>query len=470
MLLSCSQDEPQGAGAEADNSRIVFRTSLPETDSRSNDNITVSENLYNDGFHVTAFCPENEVNGTFNPYIAEQSATPLENMPGYFGITDDQSSEQCAWPTSRHGKEGRLKFFVFYPSRDAMRQRAGVDSGYFGLENKSTKNGSTITYDYRMKKFKVNSDITRHIDFVATTTEGSKLKNSEKGVNLAFEHQMSRIVLKAWGDTQNDIEIAGVRIGNTLIESDFNFAATPTNYKQGEDNTSTGNWIAPQAKGCVEYIFREGDDVVKIGRGKHRSSTDAISIMGNAKWAMLIPADFNGWNHKTNDKGCYFSVLLRVKENDESNTLVYPYVIGGSFNSTVSTDAMNVVFLSVNSKTGKVVKRLYRNKENQKYYTDPDLTDVYNVPQGEEVRNYGWAAVPLNPKTTYRWKAGYQYTYALDYSKGVGVQDPTDPYPGDPIISKILVGVTENEQTWPMVVDNFSQGGEMDITDDIIVE
>lgn len=471
MLLSCSQEEPQGDAAEANDSRIVFRTSLAETNSRSNDNITQVSDLNSDGFSVTAFYPEANVTGAFNPYIAELSAQPLEDKTGYFGITDDQTEEPCEWPSARHGKEGRLKFFAFYPSREAMRQSAGVGSTYFGLENKSTKNGATITYDYRMKKFKVHSEITRHVDFVATTAEGTKRANGDNGVKLAFEHQLCRIVLTAWGNTQNDIEIAGVRVGNAIIESDFNFAGTPDNYKQGEDNTTTGRWITPQVKGSVEYIFHEGDNVVKIGRGNHTSSNAAISIMGSAGGAMVIPAENKGWKHTaTNDKGLYFSVLLRVKENDESNTMVYPYVIGGNLSNTVSTDAMSVVYLAINSKTGKVMKRLYRNKDNGKYYTDPDLTEAYNVPQGEDVRNYGWAAVPLSPNTTYRWKAGYQYTYALNYSAGVGVHDPADPYPGKPIISKVLVGVTEGQQTWPMVVDNFSSGDSVDITNDVIVK
>lgn len=422
LFFSCSQEEMPWEDGTAEDSGIIFRVSMSETESRSSVT-TNAGSLLQDGFHVTAFCPEEDASAgnALDMYLSELPATPLEDKPGYFGLFD-QTSEQCVWPSARHDKEGRLKFFAFYPSSEAMRQSAEANSSYFGLENKSTKSGSTVTYDYRMKKFKIHSDITRHIDFVTATAEGTKLANGDAGLNLGFEHQLSRIVLKAWGKTSNDIEIAGIRIGHTLIESDFNFVGTPINYKPGEDNTTTGRWVAPQVKGCVEYIFHEGDDVVRIGRGTHASAADAASIMGNAGWAMLIPADYGGWNHKTNDQGFYFSVLLRVKENDESNTLVYPYVIGGWLDSTTSTDAMNVVFLSVKSTTGKVVKRLYRNPDNQKYYTDPGLTDLYNVPQGEEVRNYGWAAVPLyNPNTNYRWKAGYQYTYTLNYSAGVGV-------------------------------------------------
>lgn len=469
LLFSCSQEDMPGAGGVVDDSRIVFFVSLPAAESRAA-NTTVASNL-NDGFYVSALCPEDNVSSgnVLNEFLSEQFATPLEEMPGYFGMFDEESSELCVWPSSRHSKQGQLKFFAFYPSREVLRQNAEAESGDFSLINRSTKNGATVTYDYRIEKFKINKEIANHIDFVTATAEGSKNANSATGLRLDFEHQLSRITLKAWGDTPNDIEIAGVRLGSVITESDFNFAKKPANLANG-DATVNGDWIAPKVKGCVEYIFREGDTVVKIGNGNHTKVAQATSIMGNGEWATVIPADNTGWNHIANDKGLYFSVLLRVKEDDESHTLVYPYVIGGSFNSELSTDVMNVIFLSIDSKTGKVMKRVYRNKDNRKYYIDPGYTTEYIAPQGEEIRNYGWAAVPLSPKITYRWKPGYQYTYILDYSEGVGVHAPDEVFPGKPIISKILVGVTEAKQTWPMVVDNFTKGGEKDITGDIKVE
>lgn len=94
----------------------------------------------------------------------------------------------------------------------------------FVLTNHSSKNGSTITYDYRIGPFKLSHDISRHIDFVTAMTEGTSRAHSETGVTLAFEHQLSRIDLKAWGNTVNEIEIAGVRLGGVITESDFNFA------------------------------------------------------------------------------------------------------------------------------------------------------------------------------------------------------------------------------------------------------
>lgn len=472
LTISCSQEDmPEGAGEGAYDSGIVFRVYLPEARSRST--VTTVAATLNDGFHISAFCPEVDASAgnALNPYFSEQYAQQLEDMPGYFGIFD-QSSEQFVWPSNRHGKQGILKFFAFYPSRDVLRQSAGAGEDYFVLSNNSKKQATTVTYDYRLNKFKVHKDISRHIDFVTATAEGSKSDNATTGVRLDFEHQLSRVALTAWGNTLNDIEIAGVRIGRAITEGNFNFTAKPAHFAQG-DNTANGDWVypSPQVKDCVEYIFREGDVVVKVGSGSHTSKDGAASIMGNGGWAMLIPFDNTGWNLASNanqkqKQGLYFSVLLRIKVHNAENTLVYPYVNGGQMSDVSGdlTDAMTVVYLSVKKETGEVTKRVYMNTNNKKFYTDPGFAEEYSVPETEEIRNYGWAAIPL---ADYRWKPGYQYTYALNYSEGVGVHDPYDPHPGQPIISKVMVDVTQGKEPWPRVND-FTPGDSVNVPDIII--
>lgn len=142
LLLSCSQEEdiPAVAG-ENDNTAIVLRVSMPAVEARSTAT-TVAASL-NNGFHISAFCPENEVNGNI-PYFEEQFVKPLEENSKLFGIFD-QSSEQCVWPSIRHGKQGTLKFFAFYPSREVLRDAAGVAPGQdFELKNESKMQGTIL--------------------------------------------------------------------------------------------------------------------------------------------------------------------------------------------------------------------------------------------------------------------------------------------------------------------------------------
>lgn len=470
LFFSCSEDEMSSLVSDgADDLGIVFRISMPEAESRSTN--TTVESLLNDGFRVSAFCPEGSATGTLNPYFTEQQAAPLEGMAGHFAVYD-QSSELCVWPSMRHDKQGTLKFFAFYPSRETMKEMSGANSDVdYLLKNNTNKKGNTITYDYRIEKFNVSNDISRHFDFVTATAEGSGRANSDTGVKLDFEHQLSRIELKAWANTVNDIEIAGVRIGCVITQSDFNFAEKPKNYAVG-DATLVGNWVGSQKRGNVEYIFREGDTVIKIGNGSHTSKATAVSIMGNGGYAMIIPSNYSKWNHtgdaSNTQHNLYFSVLLRIKENDMNRTLLYPYIEGAQYSGDVKIDNMNVVYFSIEKATGKIVKRLYRNKTTKSFFADPDLTEAYTASETEEIRNYGWAAIPF----TRLWKPGYHYTYLLNYSDGVGVHDPAEPapYPGKPIISRILVDVTEGEEKWPMVVDGFTKADSVDVKNGVIIE
>lgn len=377
------------------------------------------------------------------------------------GMGEAFRSDGCRWPSNKGTKAGKLRFFSFFPSREVLRKHAGVDkddNNFFKLEYTKAANGRT---EYWMKRFKVNEDIDVHTDFVTATAEGSKTDNLYSGVNLTFQHQLSKITLEAFGNSESyDVEIAGVRIGGLALESDFSFEGKP---ERVFDYTKTriGRWTGTnQKKGCVEYIFREGDTVIPIGKGNHDEKESAVSIMGNGGPALVIPYDYYVWAYKkgynTTQSPLYFSVLLRVKEKRiGNNTLLYPYIEGADMSSSATTDKMNVVYLSVDKTTGKVMKRVYRNKTDKtdkSFYIDPDCNSKYNKPDNEEIRNYGWAsAVPsTNGDPQIRWNPGFQYFYQLDYSKGIGVQDPADMFPGEAIISP--VEVTGASAQWHTVV------------------
>lgn len=253
------------------------------------------------------------------------------------------------------------------------------------------------------------------------------------------------------------------------MESDFSFQGTPP---RTQYNTKIGRWIVDgQKKGCVEYIYQPGDTVVEIGKGEHKEYSEAKNIMGRSGCALIIPMDYYVWsNYRTyknpEDKNqrLYFSVLLRVKDNISSGKpLLYPYVEGSNQTSSITTNRNNIVYLAVDNKTGIVKKRLYRknddpndknfytdpnykeilyrNPEDNKYYTDKDYKELYEQISGASIRNYGWAS--CYPSTDgapqMRWNPGFQYYYRLNYTSGVGVEDPADAFPGKPIIGPIEV-------------------------------
>ncbi len=452
MLSSCSQEDMQVRGLSDDDDAILFVTDLPGVETRSDE----TESL-DDGFYVTAFAPEDETTiGTsnkLNEYFANQLVSKTQGMGNAF------RSDMCRWPANTGTKSGTLKFYAFYPSLETLSERAGVsgNSSYFVLQNSSTKTATKTTYSYSINRFKIDKDISKHVDFVIATADGNKTANLYSGVSLNFEHQLSQVDLQAWGNssTPYEVEIAGVRLGNVITESKFDFSQTQNSKT---DNTTNGKWLTTptQTKGIVEYIYREGDKVISVGRTKDTNTTapNAISIMGNGGPAIVIPGTYSKWS-TTAKTGFYYSVLLRV--NDKEGKLLYPYIEGANMNSSKKTDEMNVVYLSVERTSGLVKKRVY--KKDGIYYTSDELSpeSIYNVPDEEEVRNYGWAAIPFNPT----WKAGYQYIVRLGYSSGIGVMDPADVFPGKAIISEISSGVT---------VTSFVSQKEVDVSDIITID
>ncbi|MDE6538126.1 MAG: fimbrillin family protein [Muribaculaceae bacterium] len=455
MLFSCSQDE-ESLRVEADgDSEIAFTAILPGVASRSESSVTGS---LDDGFHVTAFCPEDESkidgSGSMRAYFDYQLVTKTPGMGNAF------RSEMCRWPENTGTKEGTLKFFAFYPSLEVLRDRSGGNENNFKLTNSSTKKGTTITYKYVMEKFKVNRDISRHVDFVMATAQENKKNGLYSGVALQFEHQLARVDFKAWGNpTAYDVEIAGIRLGNVYTECNLDFAQKPNISYQAKDNTQNGQWLKSPTptKGVVEYIYQEGESVIQIKNGgQYNTSAKATSLMGNAGSAFVIPAVYSYWKKTKADAGIYISVLLRVKDKDGMQQ--YPYIEGASMNTTTTTAKMNVIYFAVDKSTGLINKRVY--KKIGEYYTDEEGTIPYTVSANEEIRDYGWAALPFSSSSNTTLKSGCQYTYTLDYTSGVGVEDPADVRPGYAIITPVTPDVS---------VSSFTSGGTTDVTDKITI-
>ena len=440
LMSSCSQEDMTGS-RQAVEDIISFQVSLPGVNSRSADKDMLG--ALASGFDVTAFCPEDEsrisADGTLEEYFSEQRVT--QDSDGKF------RSDLCRWPGNKDEKQGSLKFFAFYPSRSDLRQSVDEDetSARFALTNHS----SASTFDYRLENFKINRDIGRHVDFVVASADGTKTENLYSGINLDFQHQMTRVGLRAWGTNASyNVEIAGVRIGRPVTEGTFNFAAVPDAPEEGDN--SVGGWMLDESpvRDCVEYIFREsGDVVIPIDGGSNNSENTASSIMGNGGWSMVIPYTHDAWNHHDDApntrQGMYFSVLLRV--TDKSGIRLYPYP-GYSDLDDSDEQKMTVIYLAVEKSTGSVMKRLY--KSDNRYFTATDFTGAseYNLPSTQEIREYGWAALPIATE----WKAGYEYTYLLDYSKGVGLHDPDDPDPGAPILNEVAVSATVKQWDAPV--------------------
>ncbi len=423
MLSSCSQYDADREALLA--TGIPFTTNLTGATSRSTYEIT--NQIDNNGFVVCAFCPEDNAgsDGTLLPHC--QDVVVVREVDGIF------RGDGCRWPGNVGDKDGRLKFFAFHPSRSEMKKRAGVGEQCFVYTNKSKKNASGITYDYMLSKFRVAPDIAQQVDFVTAIGEGNKKDHLYSGIKLNFEHQLCGVNMSVWGaPTLYDVEIAGARIGGAVVEADFSLSHEVAN-PSDEENT-IGAWFIDDSslRGHVSYVYTTGDKVVVINANQHNTKDKVANIMGKGGQALVIPQKQGKWdyvNDKTNTgkgKGMYFSVLLRMTQRDGDHHVIFP--------STDPESQDHIVFLLVDKSDGTVVKRLTKSEY-------ANLTP----PEGREKRAYGWAAVPVNVD----WKAGYLYSYVLDFSHGVGVHDPADGNPASTIMKEdIGATVSITDGSW----------------------
>ena len=419
LLAACSEDDVAHI-SDRESHPIIFRTSLPAISSRAQ--IITQDNLPH--FCVTAFNPADPdlvtPAGLMNEYINQER---IINDTGLELLT----SENCLWPAP--GKDGNLAFFAFYPD---------LTDGA-NLVNATTLNGGDLAIDYKLTDFRVAADIADQQDFITAYTTGSMEKNLFAGITLNFEHKLSRVELQAWGANKScDIEIAGVRLGGIGVEGTFDFQAIE----------GGGDWVGDLGKGIVEYIYRKGDQIVSLDRtaGSPLTADAAVSIMGSKvgnddNCAMLLPATYSGWDFlgdgQNQKNQMYISVLLRVVDatpTDGYGQQQYPF--------THDVDNTPKVYFAVDKATGKTVSaRLYKN--DNAYFTDEAFKSPYTLTADEDVKEFGWAALPV----TGEWESGCVYTYTLDYTSGVGLHDPESPDAGKPIISD-KVGVSVSVKPW----------------------
>ena len=387
------------------------------------------------------------------------------------------STSNQKWPTREQAE--KVEFFAYAPSLEeiqtaAMTQLDQSDPDYNSLlesythgmqfynlchdnvpldplnQENTTFSGVQLYKGFKLGRFYVATDISKQVDFITAHIAADVPSNEDEaklGVQLQFKHQLSNIELRAFsGNKEFNIEIAGVRIGRPYTGGAiFNFCDAEGNL----DNKDGGQWGIsknPQ-RHPVEYIYGEGDEIYKMGSfnnlngnqvvttASHATSAQASSIMGKGGNAMVLPTKNGAWAGEENpwiaskygaatdgkdpkpwsadnkEGDMYFSILLRVTLKPEANEVNPPQIYPYGNNTT-----MNVVYIEKEKNTNKIIGRV------------PSKTSAIGA--NNEIVEFGWASVPVGVN----WERGKKYIYTLDFSDGVGIQDPEDPKPGTPII------------------------------------
>lgn len=452
-VASCSKEATEPDIYDLTEGDIYFKTSITDVASSRAEDMTL-EHL--ESFQVTCFNTrdiQTEAAGLVTPYFENATFIRRANAMGVTYVSSPDEGPYN-WP----GIRGIMSFFAFSPSLSVMAadNSAVTDANrgeYFNLINATAQTESSVNVDYRLGKVRINPDISRQFDFITATASGERWKDFASCVELAFCHQLCEVELKAWGQNESyNFEIAGVRLGNPVVEGTFVFAddTAPTN----ADRWATDYYAV---KDKVEYLYRssetsgsEGnqgasDKIIRINDSEHNTPVSSVSIMGKGGCAMVIPTFNTKWEGLDDPyigitpyytDRMYFSVLTRVTDR-KTGKVVYPYP--GNKNK------MTVISYAVD-KDGNIVRRLYAGKTAGTYFIDSELTIPYLAPNGEkeEIMDFGWAAVPVDAD----WSAGKKYVYTLNYSEGIGIHDPADPEPG-----KLIVGPKPIE--WSVSVSDW---------------
>lgn len=491
VLASCTQEEVSIVTQDKEGAPISFRAGVA---SRVNPDLDYTYNPAT--FYVTAFA---------NSHTATNGVLPdalFTDEPFYMmGANLYASTSNQKWPSSEQASQ--VEFFAYAPSLEEIKSaaltqldpnasnyetllknynegvkfynwcREGITLDPMNQEN-TTFAGVQLYKGFKLGRFYVATDISKQVDFITAHISAPTPKNDDEakiGVELSFRHQLSNIELRAFsGNPDYNIEIAGVRLGRPYTGSAiFNFCDA-----QGSaNNPEGGQWgISKDPQRLpVEYIYGEGDEIYRMGsynnltNGQvitspaHSVPTTALSIMGKGGNAMVLPTKNGPWAGEENpwiapkygaltgsstdpypdqnpkpwsadnvqEGDMYFSILVRVTLKPKGTELmtqqIYPY--GNNTN-------MNVVYLEKEKDSNKVIRRLY--------------SKTATVGANNELVEFGWAAVPVGVN----WERGKKYVYTLDFSNGVGIQDPEDPRPGAAIIGdgiKFSVSVVDWEAT-----------------------
>lgn len=448
ILVSCSQEEIiHNSGAP-----MAFRVGMS---SRANPDLYYTTPPAT--FYVTGYVDSHKaVNGVVPaPYIENEMFTKDTDITY-------TSTNNTQWPE----KGDNMEFFAYAPSLTEIREAAytqlnknsdqyevfkknyndqisffnmcnAQSTNYDPFTGSNTLTGVELYSGYKLGRFYVASDISKQVDFITAHVSARTPRQNEDipSVELVFKHQLSNIEIQAFsGNPTYNIEIAGVRIGGAFTgNAIFNFCDKDGNVS----NPEGGMWgISKNPQRIpVEYIYQSGDEIYRMGTyyaagmtvSPHISKDLAKTIMGNGGNAMVLPTKNAAWAGMDNpwistvyeadpDKNplpwdpetqgdMYFSILVHVTVK-ETGTMIYPY----SNNST-----MHVV-------------DIYKDKNSNKVLGNSLTTNV--VPANSEKIQFGWVTMPVSVD----WKRGYKYIYTLDFTEGIGIQDPGDHNPGAPII------------------------------------
>jgi len=384
-LAACSKDVAiQTSKSEDINFNVVLGKATKATETSKTTLDTSST-----GFYVYAFKGEGLANKWFGPVPFKR------DTDNRYHPTDGNTYQ---YPD----KTSTLYFYAYYPTITADNWGTGADF-------------SGVTARPRILNVSPNSEITKQQDMIIANNSGN---HSTSTVVLNFKHILSQIDIKVKNsNTAYQYVVKGVKINGVFKKASafiYPVSSTPSlqtlsstdNYDYTTDGTNAMDYQALDNIGTYTHEYSTNTDDRHV-----TNSTETSVIAGKTETGigtfMLLPQDLHPWN---------------VKD-----------AATGAADKTWSDDAYK-------SYRGAYIAVLLEIS----HINGSRLTKIFPVEESGTT-NTGWVAIPIGQDgaADETWEPGKKYTYTLDFSKGGGWIDPTDPKdPGEEVLgSEILFTV-----------------------------
>jgi hypothetical protein len=223
--------------------------------------------------------------------------------------------------------------------------------------------------------YQIKNDIAQQEDVIVAYNNGTASEFTA-GVPLNFQHALSQVIIKALNKDASEykIEVAGIKLNNLRNTGSITMPTTST--------ASGFTWASsPWTLGTPIYSYvTGGNKATAATMSGFKTLTTSATQLTSEPFILMPQTTAKADLTDNTNNGAYFSVLVRVT-NVSDGTPVYPKLA----NATPALDAKDY---------------------------------------------FAYVAIPVDID----WKAGYKYTYTLNFSKtGIGKVDPSQPTdkPGD---------------------------------------
>ena len=296
--------------------------------------------------------------------------------------------------------------------------------------NENSDGEMNIVYDYEIEtpfniEYTPASEIANQEDIVAAYALGNKESNEEEGVEIVFNHLLTRIDIQASNINEGYVyKVLGAKIANVADSGTATYHKETTNDTGNETITIPAYWEWVAGTDKTSYEVPQYNAYIQL-------TDEPESLMGDEGSAMIIPQELIAYAKEesgSNNEGTYIGLLVNIKT--ATGIEIYPKAENGDITPVL---------------------------------TDESDNGIVEDADGEK---YAWIAVPISGL----WEVGKYYTYNIQFNeldKLIPEFDNVESIVGSAITIDVNVGSfgsSDDEGHDPYKEYDLSKNGETEVT------